>query len=120
MKTQFPQNANVRSISATVTNADPDAGQLFELPAGSQVLGVDFGVVDAFNTSATCKVGTVADDDLLVTAQAVDALGLFRANMAHALHTTEPTTFTATISDKTAAGAVEISVLFSMDTDTDL
>ncbi len=117
MKTMFPQNAVVRSISATVTNADPDSVVLFEIPANCRVLGTSLAVSDAFNTGATLAFGTVSDGDALLSAQAIDAVGIAVPTLLAPLHTTQATTFVATVSDKTAAGAVDISLLFSMDTD---
>ena len=120
MKTSFIQNAIVRRITATVTNADPDSVALFEIPANCVVLGVSLAVSDAFNTGAKLALGTMADGDALLTAQAIDAVGVFVPDLANPLHTAQPTTFVATVSDKTAAGAVDTSVLFSMDTDNKL
>jgi hypothetical protein len=120
MKANFPQNAIVRRITALVTNADPDNVPLFEIPANCVVLGASLAVSDAFNTGATLALGKVGAATHLLAAQAVDAVGVINPNLANPLHTTAPTTFIATISDKTAVGAVEISVLFSMDTDNKL
>jgi hypothetical protein len=120
MKTSFPQNGIVRRITALVTNADPDAAPLFELPTGSVILGASVAVRDAFNTGATLALGKIGAAAHLLAAQAIDAVGVFVPTLANPEHTTQPTTFIATVSDKTAVGAVEISVLFSMDTDNKL
>ncbi len=120
MKTRFPQNAVVRRITAIVTHADPNNVPLFEIPANCVILGASLAVSDAFNAGATLALGKVGASNHLLVAQAIDAVGVFNPDLAHTEHTTQPTTFTATISDKTAAGAVEISVLFSMDTDNKL
>ena len=120
MKTSFPQSAVVRRITALVTNADPDNVQLFEIPANSVVLGVSLAVSDAFNAAATLALGKVGAATHLLAAQAIDAVGVFNPDLAHPEHTTQPTMFIATVSDKTAAGSVEISVLFSLDTDNKL
>ena len=120
MKTSFPQSAVVRRITALVTNADPDNVPLFEIPANCVVLGASLAVSDAFNAGAKLALGKVGAAAHLLAAQAVDAVGVFNPDLANPERTTQPTTYIATISDKTAAGAVEISVLFSMDTDNKL
>lgn len=118
MKTRFKSSARVRRITAKVTDADANAVELFELPTGSLVLGVSLAVTDAFNGSATLKVGTSDNDDVLLTAAPIDALGTFNPDLANALYTTKPTMFTATVSDKTSAGAVYVTLVFSFDRDT--
>ena len=120
MKTSFPQSAVVRRITALVTNADPDNVPLFEIPGNCVVLGASLAVNDAFNAGAKLALGKVGAATHLLAAQAVDAVGVFNPDLANPERTTQPTTYIATISDKTAAGAVEISVLFSMDTDNKL
>lgn len=120
MKTRFPQNAVVRRITALVTNSDPDNAPLFEIPANCVILGASLSVSDAFNTGATLTLGKVGAAGHLLAAQAIDAVGVFNPDLAHPEHTMQPTTFIATVSDKTVAGAVEISVLFSLDTDNKL
>lgn len=117
MKTDFPFSAEVRSITATVTNADPDSVALFETPAGSRVVGVSLAVSDAFNTGATLALGKRGATAHLLAAQAIDAVGVFVPDLANPEHTTQPTAYIATVSDKTAAGSVDITMLFSMDTD---
>src|SRR5512136_457692 len=120
MKTDFLFSAEVRSITATVTNADPDSVALFETPAGSRVVGVSLAVSDAFNTGATLALGKLGATAHLLAAQAIDAVGVFAPDLANPEHTTQPTTYIATVSDKAAAGSVDITMLFSMDTDTEL
>ncbi len=120
MKTSFISSADVRRLTATVTEADPDNVPLFEVPANSVVLGVSLAVNDAFNAGAKLTLGKVGAATHLLVAQAIDAVGVFNPTLANPLHTTQPTTFIATVSDKTAVGNVDISLLFSMDFDTNL
>ena len=120
MKTSFILSAEVRRLTAVVTNTDPNDVPLFEVPANSVILGTSVAVNDAFNTGAKLALGKVGAAGCLLAAQAIDAVGVFTPDLANPLHTTQPTTFIATVSDKTAVGNVEISLLFSMDTDTEL
>ena len=120
MKTSFLQNAVVRRITALVTNADPDNVPLFEIPANCVVLGASLAVSDAFNAGAKLALGKIGAATHLLAAQAVDAVGVFNPDLANPERTTQPTTYIATVSDKTAAGSVDITLLFSMDTDNEL
>ena len=118
MKTSFITSSHVRQQTATITDADDNDVALFEIPSHTRVLGFVVGVSDAFNTSAKLALGTVADSDGLVAAQAIDALGSFFVNMAEPYKTTdEPVTILATVSDKSAVGSAAVTVLFAMDID---
>jgi len=57
MKTRFQANTGLRRLTATVTDADVDDVELFELPRDAMVVGTLLGVQDAPAENATLKVG---------------------------------------------------------------
>ena len=120
MRADFTQSKGVRTLTARVTQADTAQTDLFVLPGFCRILAVYGDVEDAFATGATLKVGTKADDDKLVAAMALDAAGHVVGTLANALKTAEPTTITATVSNGTAIGAVDVTVEFAFDLDTRL
>ena len=120
MRADFTQSKGVRALTAKITEADTAQTELFTLPAGCRILAIYGDVEDAFNTGATLKVGTSADDDFLVTAMALQAAGHIVGTLAHELKTTTPTTITATVSDGSAAGICDLTVEFAFDLDSRL
>jgi hypothetical protein len=120
MRADFTQSKGVRAMTVRVTEADTAQTELFRLPAGCRVLAVYGDVVDAFASGATLKVGIGSDDDKLVTAMALQATGHIIGTLVGPYKTTEPITFTATVSDGSAVGAVDLTIEFAFDLDTRL
>jgi hypothetical protein len=120
MRSDFTQSKGVRTLTARLTQADTAQTELFTLPAGCRILGIFGDVEDAFNAGATLKVGTSGDDDKLITAMALQATGHIVGTLANSFKTTAPTVITATVSDGTAVGIVDLTVMFAFDLDTRL
>lgn len=75
--------------TATVAYTDTTAKNLFILPAGSMIVGVDIYVLTAFDSDGTdyLSIGSAADDDLIVNDHDVSSTGasagtLVAANLA--------------------------------------
>ena len=120
MRADIVQSKGVRTLTVRLTQADTAQTELFTLPAGCRILGVSGDVEDAFNAGATLAVGILSDPDFLVTAMALDAVGHVVGTLAHQLKTTQPTTITATVSDGTAVGSVDLTIMFAFDLDSRL
>jgi len=120
MRTDIVQSKGVRVITARITQADTAQTDLFALPAGCRILAIYGDVDDAFATGAVLRVGIPDDDDYLVTAMALDAVAHLAATLARPFKTTAPTTLTATVSNGTAAGIVQLTVEFAFDLDVKL
>ncbi len=117
MKATFKHSTRVRVIRVDISQADPDAVQLFELPAGTTILGVTVAVDDAFNAGAVLDIGVMGDPDAIVDGQAVSSTGVFGATLVGLKHFSNPTIFTATLSDKTQDGHATLAIQFTMDKD---
>ena len=116
MKAIYTHSRHLRVIDVVVTNADADAVELVELPAGA-VHGIKVAVEDAFNTGAVLDIGVRGDPDHLVNDQAIDVLGVLACTLAEYHSSTKSYVLTATVSDKTAAGRVRVIVEFSIATE---
>src|SRR3990172_8715087 len=128
MKTRFQANTGLRRLTATVTDADVDDVELFELPRDAMVVGTLLGVQDAPAENATLKVGYKGGTETeLVNAAAgetvtiTEAVGAQQLVMPGSPVTTDRVrTIVATLSDKTAAAIIDITVLFALMKDTSL
>jgi hypothetical protein len=118
MKTDIGMSTNVRQVTVSITDADANDVDLFDLPANTRLLGLVVGVSDAFNTSAKLAIGVKGTGNDLVAAQAIDAVGSFFVDMAKPYKTgDQPSTIVATVSDKSAVGACTVTALIALDID---
>lgn len=117
-KSKYTFAPRLRVLEVKVTDADPDAVVLFELPKGL-IYSIKAVVTDAFASGATLAIGTPAGAGQLVAAQAIDATGVFTCTLANYQHsTTQVTPITATVSNKAAVGSVTLLIEFAVDKET--
>lgn len=117
-KSKYTFAPRLRVLEVVVTEKDPNAVVLFELPKGL-IYSIKAVVTDAFAAGATLAIGTPAGAGHLVAAQAIDATGLFTCTLVNHQHsTTQVIPVTATVSDKTAVGSVTLLIEFAVDKET--
>jgi len=119
--TEFVKSREVREMTVTLTHADTTSAGMFKLPNGARIIAWIPNVATAFSGgTTTLDVGTSSNSDYYVDGASLATLGL--AAIGNALvqagaETTAVTPVYMNVGAGNTAGEVEVTCLFSMETD---